>query len=36
MLVTTPVDGIVFSPEFRESKKGPGCEEEEKGQEDRR
>ena len=36
MLVTTPVDGIVLTPEFGESKKGPNSEEEEEGQKHRR
>ena len=36
MLVTRPTEREVFSPEFHESKKGTGCEENEKGQEDRR
>ena len=35
MLVTRPIEREVFSPEFHESKKGTGCEEEEKGHEDR-
>ena len=35
MLITRPIEREIFSPEFHESKKGTGCEEEEKGQEDR-
>ena len=35
VLVTRPIERHVFAPEFRESKKGTGCEEEEKGHEDR-
>ena len=35
MLVACPGEREIFSPELDESKKGPGCEEEEKGQEDR-
>ena len=36
MLVACPTEREIFSPEFHESKKGTGCEEEEKGHEDRR
>ena len=36
MLVARPIEREVFSPEFRESKKGTGCEEEEQGDKHRR
>ena len=36
MLVACPGEREVFSPEFHESKKGIGCEEEEKGDKHRR
>ena len=36
MLVARPIEREVFSPEFHESKKGTGCEEEEQGDKHRR